>query len=144
MRNTLSKTVVAGVAALSLTASLFATAEPANAAFRYGGGGFHAGGFGWRGGGWGGGWWAPAVIGGVAAGALLAAPFYGYGYGRYCGYGCGYGYPGYRTYPGYAYYPRYRVYPGYGVYTRYRAYPGYAYPGYAYNAAPYTTYGYRY
>jgi hypothetical protein len=112
MRNTLSKTMVAGLAALSLTACVFTTTEPANAAFRFGGGGFHSGfhsgfhgggfgwrgggwrgggwrgggwrgggwrgggwrGGGWRGGGWGGGWWAPAVIGGLAAGALLAAP----------------------------------------------------------------------
>ena len=57
------------------------------------GGGWHGGG-GWRGGGRGGGWhgggWAgPAVVGGLAAGALLAAP-YAYGYGPY-GYGYGYG-----------------------------------------------------
>jgi hypothetical protein len=92
MRNALSKTMVAGVAALSLAASVFATTEPASAAFRYGGG-FHGGGFGWhgdgwRGGGWGwggGGWWGPAIVGGLAAGALLAAPYYGYGYGSYCG-----------------------------------------------------------
>ena len=42
-------------------------------------------------------------FGGLAAGALLAAPYYGYGYGPYCGYGygpyCGYGYgPGYGPY----------------------------------------------
>lgn len=122
MRNTLSKTIVAGIAALSLTASIFATTEPASAAFRMGGGGFgggfhgggfHGGGFrggAWRGGGWrggyggwrggyggwgGGGWWGPAVIGGLAAGALLAAPYYGYGYGGGYGYdGGGYGYGG--------------------------------------------------
>ena len=34
MRNTLAKAVVAGLAALSLTASVFATTEPANAAYR--------------------------------------------------------------------------------------------------------------
>ena len=34
-----------------------------------------------RNGGGGGGWWGPAAVGGVAAGALLAAPYYGYGYG---------------------------------------------------------------
>src|SRR5271165_5898233 len=105
MRNTLSRTMIAGVAALSLTTSLFATTEPASAAFRLGGGGggFHGGGFhgggAWRGGGWrggyggwgggyggwgGGGWWGPAVVGGLAAGALLAAPYYGYGYGGGC------------------------------------------------------------
>lgn len=99
MRNALSRTLVAGIAALSLTASVFATTEPAAAAFWHGGGGggFHGGGWhggggwrggygGWRGGygGWGGGWWGPAVIGGLAAGALLAAPYYGYGYGGNC------------------------------------------------------------
>jgi hypothetical protein len=101
MRNNLSKAMVAGVAALSLTASVFATTEPASAAFRHGGGGFHGGGFhgggfhgggGWRGGGWrgGGGWGGAAVLGGLAAGALLAAPYYGYGYGDpYCGNGYG-------------------------------------------------------
>jgi hypothetical protein len=163
MRNTLSKTMVAGVTALSLTVSLFATTEPASAAFRYGGGGFHGGGYGWHGGGWrggwGGGWWGPAVVGGLAAGALLAAPYYGYGYGSYCGYGygpyCGYGYPSDPAYPGYAY-SGYRAYPGYAypgypayyrahgrAYTGYPAYTGYAYPGYAYTAAPYR-YGYGY
>lgn len=86
MRNTISKAAIAGLAALSLTASLFAT-EPA-AAQRWHGGGWHGGG--WRGGGhgrWHGGGWGPAVVGGLAAGALLAAPYaYGYGYGPY-GYG---------------------------------------------------------
>ncbi len=44
-------------------------------------------GFGWhgggrRGGGWQGDGWGPPVVGGLAAGALLAAPYaYGYGYG---------------------------------------------------------------
>jgi hypothetical protein len=84
MRNTISKSVIAALAALSLTASAFAvTVEPASAAgpaFHGGGGhmgGWHGGGGGWRGGGWAG----PAVVGGLAAGALLAAPYaYGYGY----------------------------------------------------------------
>jgi hypothetical protein len=94
MRNTISRAAIAGLSALSLAASVFATAEPAAAAHLHGGGGFHGGGFrggGWRGGGWrGGGWYGPAVVGGLAAGALLAAPYaYGYGYGPY-GYG-GYG-----------------------------------------------------
>ena len=53
MRNTLPKTMVAGVAALSLAASVLATTEPASAAFRYGGGGFGWHGGGWHGGGWG-------------------------------------------------------------------------------------------
>ena len=101
MRNIISKSAIAALAALSLTASAFAvTVEPASAAgpaFHGGGrvgGGWHGGG-GWRGGGWhgggwhGGGWAGPAVVGGLAAGALLAAP-YAYGYGPY-GYSYGYG-----------------------------------------------------
>jgi hypothetical protein len=89
MRNTISKAMIAGVAALTLAGSVFATIEPATAGY-WRGGGFHGGGWnggggGWRGGGrgWngGGGWWGPAVVGGLAAGALLAAPYYGYGYG---------------------------------------------------------------
>ena len=83
MRNTMSKTMIAGVAALSLVGSVFATTEPATAGYWHGGG-FHGGG-GWHGGGRGGnggaGWWGPAVVGGLAAGALFAAPYYGYGYG---------------------------------------------------------------
>ena len=49
-------------------------------------GGWHGGGFhgGWRGGGWRHGrfGWGPAVAGGLAFGALAAAPYYS-------GYGCG-------------------------------------------------------
>jgi hypothetical protein len=101
MRNTISRAAIAGLSALSLAASVFATAEPAAAAHLHGGGGFHGGGFhgggfrggGWRGGGRGGGWYGPAVVGGLAAGALLAAP---YAYGGY-GYG-GYGYGGCTSY----------------------------------------------
>jgi hypothetical protein len=94
MRNSISKAAIAGLTALSLAASVFATNESAAAAtFRGGhGGGFHGGGGfrgGGRGGGWHGGggpgWWGPAAVGGLAAGALLAAP-YAYGYGPY-GYG---------------------------------------------------------
>jgi hypothetical protein len=110
MRNTLTKTTIAGLTALSLMGSLLATAEPAAAGgnFHGGGGGFHGGGVhgggwhgggggwhggGWHGGGWhgsgwhgngwgGGGWAGPAIVGGLAAGALLAAPYaYGNGYG---------------------------------------------------------------
>ena len=100
MRNTISRTTIAGLAALSLMGSLVATSEPAAAQFHGGGrgGGFHGGGFhgggwhgggggwhggGWHGGGWhgGGGWAGPAIVGGLAAGALLAAPYaYGNGY----------------------------------------------------------------
>ena len=74
MRKVVSKAVVAAVAALSLCAALVASAEPASAQFRHGGGGgfggFHGGmggmggwhggmggwGGGWRTAGWGGGW----------------------------------------------------------------------------------------
>ena len=70
MRNTISKAIVAGLAALSLAASLVATAEPASAQTWHGGGGgfhgggawhggggaWHGGGYGWHGGGWHGGW----------------------------------------------------------------------------------------
>ena len=94
--NTISKVAIAGLAALSLTGSLVVTTEPAAAAFRGHGGGFHGGWHGggwhgghWHGGHWHGGWAGPAILGGLAAGALLAAPYaYGYGYGPY-GYGYG-------------------------------------------------------
>ena len=101
MRNTISKSAIAALTALSFAASAFAvTVEPASAAGPAfhgggrGGGGWHGGGGGggWHGGGHGGGWhgggWAgPAIVGGLAAGALLAAPYaYGYGYNGY-GYG---------------------------------------------------------
>jgi hypothetical protein len=96
------RTLTKAIAATSLAALMAASAaDPALAAFRMGGGGFHGGGA-WRGGGWHGGWggggwhggrgyygggwgWGPAVIGGLAAGALLAAPYYYYGYGGYGG-----------------------------------------------------------
>jgi hypothetical protein len=102
MRNTISRATIAGLAALSLMGSLVATSEPAAAQFHGGGrgGGFHGGG-GWHGGGWhrGGGWAGPAIVGGLAAGALLAAPYaYGYGYGPYGYGGYGYGYGGCRSY----------------------------------------------
>jgi len=92
MRNTMSKTIIAGLAALAVGASALATVEPASAAGRaWHGGGFHGGwhGGGWHGGGWhGGGWVGPAIIGGLAAGALAAPYAYGYGYGYpYGGYG---------------------------------------------------------
>jgi hypothetical protein len=48
-------------------------------------GGWQGGG-GWHGGGGRGGygWWGPAAVGGLAAGAFLAAPYYGYSYGGSC------------------------------------------------------------
>jgi hypothetical protein len=95
MRNTMSKAIIAGLAALSLGASALATAEPASAAWHGHGGGFHGGWHGggvargWHGGGvargggyyGGGGWWGPAIAGGLVAGALAAPYAYGYGYG---------------------------------------------------------------
>jgi hypothetical protein len=89
--------------------SLIATGEPATAANWHGhGGGFRGGG--WHGGHWhggwrgGGGWAGPAIVVGLAAGALLAAPY------AYGGYG-GYGYGGYR---GCTYYqPMYDAYGDY-------------------------------
>jgi Spy/CpxP family protein refolding chaperone len=90
----ISKTIVAGVAALAMATAVVLPTAPASAGGFGGfhGGGFHGGGFhgggwgggGWHGGGWGGrgvwhggywrggswynGWWGPAV----AAGVLLA------------------------------------------------------------------------
>ena len=101
----ISKAIVAGVAALSLSAAVVATASPAAAQWRGPAGGWHGGGPGWHGGGWGGpgwrpgprpgwnwhqgywnggawnnGWWVPAVAAGVATGAIIAtAPGWGGG-----------------------------------------------------------------
>jgi hypothetical protein len=128
MRNTITRTTIAGLAALSLMGSLLGTAEPAAAAgslhgggggfhgggFHGGGGGFHGGGFhgggwhggggGWHGGGghgggWNGGWAGPAIVGGLAAGALLGGAYYGGGYGY--GGGCGTYAPIYDAYGNY-------------------------------------------
>lgn len=86
MRSATSKAMITGLTALSRTTSVFVTTEPAAADNWHGGGrgGGHGGG--WRGGGWHGsaGWWGPAAVGGLAAGALLAAPYYGYSYGGSC------------------------------------------------------------
>ena len=78
MRNTISKAMMTGLTALSLAAAVVAVPQPAVAAAWHGGGRG-----GWHGGGWygGGGWWGPAIIGGLAAGALAAPYYYGYGYG---------------------------------------------------------------
>ena len=124
MRNSISKTIVAGAAALSMSAAVIAPPAPASAAQWHGGGfgggwhggGWHGGGWGggwrggsrpgwgggwhgawnggrvwhpgyWRGGAWYNGWWGPAVVAGLAAGALATYPYwggYGYGYGNGC------------------------------------------------------------
>jgi hypothetical protein len=107
--NRVSKTIVAGLASLAMSAAVVLPSAPASAAgFRTGGwgGGWHGGGwrggFGgwrggwagrgiwhpgyWRGGYWYNGWWGPAVAAGVLAGAAIAtAPYWGgYGYGGGC------------------------------------------------------------
>jgi len=110
----ISKTIVAGAAALAMAAAVVLPTAPASAAGFGGfhGGGFHGGGFhgggwggaGWHGGGWGGhggvwhggywrggqwygGWWGPAVAAGVLTGAAIASyPYWGGGYGY--GGGC--------------------------------------------------------
>ncbi|HWL31712.1 MAG TPA: hypothetical protein VNQ50_06220 [Xanthobacteraceae bacterium] len=75
------KVGVAALAALTIGGATIATSSTAEAR--------------WRGGGWGyrGGWVGPAVVGGLALGALAASrPVYGYGYGypAYGYYGGGY------------------------------------------------------
>ena len=112
MKTLVHKAVLASMAALTLVAGVVATETPALAGqWHGGGGGFHGGGWhgggggwhgggwhggGWHGGGWGGyggGWgWGPAIVGGLAAGALIAGsaacnqaqPIYD-AYGNYLG-----------------------------------------------------------
>jgi hypothetical protein len=89
MRTIAKKLGIAAVAALSLAGATLATSDTAQAR-PWGGHQFRGGG--WHGGGWyrgGAGWVAPALIGGLALGALAASTTYGYGYGY------GYGYPTY-------------------------------------------------
>ena len=84
MSNSISKTIVAGVAALAMAAAVVLPTTPADAAFRTGGGGFGGGwhgggggwGGGWRGGGWGGGWRGGGWRGGGWGGGCC-----GWGYG---------------------------------------------------------------
>jgi hypothetical protein len=115
MRKSISKTIVAGLAALTMAAAVILPTTPASAGWGgtwhggggWGGGGWHGGG--WHGGGWGNGWhgggswhpgywrggvwyngwWGPAVAAGIAAGALATYPYWGgdYGYG-YPNNGC--------------------------------------------------------
>jgi hypothetical protein len=68
------KFLTAAVAALTLAGGGLATAQPAAAAPWHGGGYWHGGG--WRGGGA-----VAAGILGLAVGAAIASPHYGYGYG---------------------------------------------------------------
>jgi hypothetical protein len=119
MRNTITRTTIAGLAALSLMGSLLATAEPAAAAgvhvggggghgggfhgggagFHGGGGGFHGGGFhgggfhggGYAGGGHGGGWHGGWAGPAVVGGLAAGALLGGAYYGGYGGYGGGCG-----------------------------------------------------
>ncbi len=80
------KILTAGIAALTLGASVAATATPADAFGRHGwGGGGYRGGYAYRGG-WGhrGGWGGPGAlaagaIGGLALGALAAGAYNNYG-----------------------------------------------------------------
>ncbi len=72
MRNSISRTIVAGVAALAMAAAVVLPTTPASAGgFRMGGGGFRGGGWGgggWRGGGWG--WRGAGWRGGWAGGRV--------------------------------------------------------------------------
>jgi hypothetical protein len=78
MRSTMRKLGIVAVAALSLAGATLATLGPAEARPWGDHRGHH-----WHGGGWG--LAAPAVIGGLALGALAAAP-YAYGRPRYVAY----------------------------------------------------------
>jgi hypothetical protein len=94
------KFLTALVAVAAIGTAALATSSTADA--RWGGGyGWH-GGYGWRGG-WG---WGPGpFIAGAVIGGALAAPYYGYGYGRYYPYGpysSYYGYGCQRYWNGYA------------------------------------------
>jgi hypothetical protein len=76
MRNSISRTIVAGLAALAMSAAVILPATPASAAYRFGSGGWAGGrvwhsGY-WRGGYWSNGWWAPAVAAGLLTGAAIA------------------------------------------------------------------------
>lgn len=85
----------AGVAALLAAGSMATMAAPANAYGSWGGHGGWGHGYGGRyygGRGYGGGALLGAGIAGLAVGAALSQPHYGYGYGyapRYYGYGYG-------------------------------------------------------
>ena len=79
MRSIFRKVGITAVAAVSLVGATLAASSPAEA--RYYGRGWH-----------GGGWVGPAIVRGLALGALAASrPYYygGYGYGAYGAYGDG-------------------------------------------------------
>ncbi len=93
MRKSIRRLIVAGAAAIGLSAALMAGPAEAGVRFGGGGGGWHGGGFGgWHGGGFGG--FRGGGFGGFRRG------YGGYGYGGY-GYG-GYGYGGW-GYPWWGY-----------------------------------------
>lgn len=97
------KIFTGAIAALTLGATVAATATPASAfGYRYGGGWRHGGGWGW------GGPAAAGVIGGLALGAIAAgaANAGGYGYG---GYGCVANQPVYDNWGNFVGYQRVRV-----------------------------------
>src|SRR5882757_8295647 len=74
MRLLFKKVGIAALAALSLVGATLAASSTAEARY-YGRG-------------WGGGWAGPAIVGGLALGALAASrPYYYGGYGGYGGYG---------------------------------------------------------
>ena len=92
--------IKAGVAALLAAGSMATLTSPANAYGSWGGhggyGGHGWGGRGYYGGrGYGGGALLGAGIAGLAVGAALSGPHYGYGYGPRYGYGYTPGYYGY-------------------------------------------------
>lgn len=70
MRTTIKKVTIASLSALTLAGGILASSTSAEARYY----GHHRGG----------GWVGPAVVGGLALGALAASrPYYGYGYGAY-------------------------------------------------------------
>ena len=75
MHSVFRKLGMAALAGMSIIGATLVSADPAEARWR----GHYGGGWGWGG---------PALIGGLALGAALAAPRYGYGYGypAYSGY----------------------------------------------------------
>jgi hypothetical protein len=103
MRRSITKSIVAGLAALTLSAAVVSMSTPAEAVIFHGGGGggWHGGGWsggGWRGGGWGGGWRGGSGWGWRGAGWRGGYWGTGWGWGPgwgYAGWGCpGWGWGG--------------------------------------------------